>query len=123
MQRQHPDHPEEVTIELAIRYLEKRLPMIGCPHFRRRQILIGSANVESGHKVVMQQRIKHAGIRWAEENFNPMPALRVALCNQTWNRTWLKIEARVRREQARPQYMLHCREEKDWRLDLINEEK
>jgi len=98
LQRQHPDHPEMETIELAIRYLEKRLPMIDYPHFRRRQIPIGSGNVESGHKVVMQQRMKQAGMRWAEENLNPMLALRVALCNQTWNANWRKIEVRVRKE-------------------------
>lgn len=96
--RQHPDHPEREAIELAIRYLEKRLPMIDYPHFRRRQIPIGSGNVESGHKVVMQQRMKQAGMRWAEENLNPMLALRVALCNQTWNTTWREIDARVRQK-------------------------
>jgi len=96
--RQHPDHPEGAAIEVAIRYLEKRLPMIDYPLFRHRQIPIGSGNVESGHKVVMQQRMKQAGMRWAEENLNPMLALRVALCNQTWNSTWREIDARVRKE-------------------------
>ena len=98
LQRQHLDHPEAETIELAIRYLEKRLPMIDYPHFRRRQIPIGSGNVESGHKVVMQQRMKQAGMRWAEANLNPMLALRVALCNQTWKTSWQEIEARTLRE-------------------------
>jgi hypothetical protein len=46
----------------------------------------------------MQQRMKQAGMRWAEENLNPMLALRVALCNQTWNTTWREIEARVRQK-------------------------
>lgn len=98
LQRQHPEHPEGQAIELAIRYLEKRLPMIDYPHFRRQQIPIGSGNVESGHKVVMQQRMKRAGMRWAADNLNPMLALRMALCNQTWNITWGEIEARVRQE-------------------------
>jgi hypothetical protein len=98
LQRQYPDHPEEAAIELAIRYLEKRLPMIDYPHFRRRQIPIGSGNVESGHKVVMQQRMKQAGMRWAEANLNPMLALRLALCNQTWKTSWQEIEARILRE-------------------------
>lgn len=98
LSRQHPDHPEGGTIEMAIRYLEKRLPMIDYPHFRRQQIPIGSGNVESGHKVVMQKRMKQAGMRWAEENLNPMLALRVALCNQTWHSTWREIEAAVCRK-------------------------
>ena len=98
LQRQHPAHPEGEAIELAIRYLEKRLPMIDYPHFRRQQIPIGSGNVESGHKVVMQQRMKQAGMRWAEASLNPMLALRVALCNQTWKTTWQEIEAAVRQK-------------------------
>ena len=98
LQRQHPDHPEGEAIELAIRYLEKRLQMIDYPHFRRQQIPIGSGNVESGHKVVMQQRMKQAGMRWAEASLNPMLALRVALCNQTWHTSWQEIEARARQD-------------------------
>jgi hypothetical protein len=95
LRRQHPDHAEGEAIEGAIRYLERRLPMIDYPHFRRQQVPIGSGMVESGHIVVMQQRMKQAGMRWAEVNLNPMLALRVALCNQTWKTTWREIEARV----------------------------
>lgn len=109
LQRQHPEHPQAEEIEVAIRYLEKRLSMIDYPHFRRQQIPIGSGIVESGHKVVMQKRMKQAGMRWDEANLNPMLALRVALCNKTWTQTWHAIEARLRhdrysaRSQPKPQ--------------------
>ncbi len=102
LQRQHPDHPAGELIESAIRYLEKRLPMLDYPHFRRQQIPIGSGIVESGHKVVMQSRMKQAGMRWAEANLNPMLALRVALCNRRWRESWQEIEARVRQEKYPP---------------------
>ncbi len=98
LQRQHPDHPQATEIETAIRYLENRLSMIDYPHFRRQQLPIGSGIVESGHKVVMQKRMKQAGMRWAETSLNPMLTLRTALCNQTWNQTWQEIEARVRHD-------------------------
>ena len=39
-----------------------------------------------------------AGMRWAEENLNPMLALRMALCNDTWQTSWQEIVAHVRRE-------------------------
>jgi hypothetical protein len=107
--RQHPDHPQAETIEVAIRYLERRLEMIDYPHFRRQQIPIGSGNVESAHKVVMQQRMKQAGMRWAEESLNPMLALRVALCNQTWHTKWREIEASVRQEK----YSLNAEQKQD----------
>lgn len=98
LQHQHPDHPQATEVETAIRYLENRLSMIDYPHFRRQQLPIGSGIVESGHKVVMQKRMKQAGMRWAETSLNPMLALRTALCNQTWNQTWQEIEARVRQD-------------------------
>lgn len=94
--RQHPDHPETEVVEQAIRYLEKRLAMIDYPHFRRLQVPIGSGHVESGHKVVMQKRMKQAGMRWAEASLNPMLALRTSLCNRTWQATWLEVTTQVR---------------------------
>ncbi|MCB8980865.1 MAG: hypothetical protein H6657_25935 [Ardenticatenaceae bacterium] len=72
--------------------------MIDYPHFRRQQIPIGSGIVESGHKVVMQKRMKQAGMRWAEANLNPMLALRMALCNRRWQTSWREIQARVCQE-------------------------
>lgn len=102
LQRQHPDHPEQEDIALSIRYLEKRLPMMDYPHFRRQQIPIGSGIAESGHIVVMQSRMKQAGMRWAETSLNPMLALRMALCNQRWKTSWQEIEARLRQEKYPP---------------------
>lgn len=98
LQRQHPDHPEAEAIELAIRYLEKRLPMLDYPHFRSQQLPIGSGMGESGHKVVMQRRMKQAGMRWAEASLNPLLALRTALCNRTWAASWQEIAASMRQK-------------------------
>ena len=96
LQQQHQTHPEAETIEQAIRYLERREPMIDYPHFRQMQIPIGSGIVESGHKVVMQRRMKQAGMRWAEANLNPMLALRLALCNKVWTTSWQAIHTQAR---------------------------
>jgi hypothetical protein len=93
--RQHPDHPETEEMEQAIHYLDKRQAMIDYPHFRRQQLPIGSGHVESGHKVVMQKRMKQAGMRWAEASLNPMLALRTTLCNQTWQTSWQAVTAHV----------------------------
>lgn len=102
LQQQHPDHPQMSEIERAIRYLEKRRSMIDYPHFRKIGIPIGSGMVESGHKVVMQRRMKQAGMRWAEVNLNPMLALRMALCNNIWDENWRTIRhhsRQIRRDQ------------------------
>lgn len=95
LHHQHRDHPEAELVDSAIRYLEKRLPMIDYPRFRAQQIPIGSGIGESAHKVVMQRRMKQAGMRWAEANLNPMLALRTALTNQTWSSSWQEIVARI----------------------------
>mgnify|MGYP001409820112 CR=1 FL=1 len=96
LHQQHQTHPEAETIAQAIRYLERRETMIDYPHFRQMQIPIGSGMVESGHKVVMQRRMKQAGMRWAEANLNPMLALRLALCNKVWNTSWQAIQTQAR---------------------------
>ena len=107
LQAQHPDHPQSIEIEQAIRYLDSRQKMIDYAHFTRLNLPIGSGMVESGHKVVVQRRMKQAGMRWAEQNVNPMLALRMALCNHRWSSTWNAIYARARqtKRQVRLQRM------------------
>lgn len=94
LQATHQDHPDIAEIEQAVRYLARRQEMIDYPHFRNQGVPIGSGIVESGHKVVMQRRMKQAGMRWADDNLNPMLALRMAICNQRWKPTWQKIQRR-----------------------------
>ena len=44
----------------------------------------------------MQKRMKQAGMRWAEENVNPMLALRMLLCNKRWDAGWQDIKQHQR---------------------------
>ncbi|MFZ1400095.1 MAG: ISKra4 family transposase [Candidatus Promineifilaceae bacterium] len=94
LQASHQDHPDIAEIEQAVLYLERRQEMIDYAHFRNQGVPIGSGIVESGHKVVMQRRMKQAGMRWAEDNLNPMLALRMAVCNRRWKPTWQNIQRR-----------------------------
>ena len=73
--------------------------MIDYPHFRTLQIPIGSGVAESGHKVVMQRRMKQAGMRWAETSVNPVLALRTILSNKRWSQEWPAIYQQHRRQQ------------------------
>jgi hypothetical protein len=100
--QQNQDHPEIHQLEHALAYLTKRKEMIDYSHFRSLGIPIGSGMVESGHKVVMQRRMKQAGMRWSENNLNPMLALRTALCNQRWSETWMQISAHRRAFKKKP---------------------
>lgn len=96
LQAKHQDHPQAIEIEQAIHYLDTRRKMIDYAHFRRLNLPIGSGLVESGQKVVVQRRMKQAGMRWAEQNINPMLALRMALCNDRWSVTWGAVYAKAR---------------------------
>jgi hypothetical protein len=91
LQAQHDPKGENAEIAQAIQYLDNRLDLIDYPHFRRQQLPIGSGIAESGNKVVMQRRMKQAGMRWAESSLNPMLTLRNILCNQRWHTTWPAI--------------------------------
>jgi len=48
----------------------------------------GSGIVESGHRHVIQKRLKLPGTWWKEENVNPMCALRIIKINGWWEDYW-----------------------------------
>ena len=92
--------PGETATQLA--YLEKRLEQIDYPRFSAEQWPIGSGMVESANKLVVEERLKGAGMHWAEQNVNPMLALRNAICSDRWVEVWTQIEEEQRRaERAR----------------------
>ncbi len=98
----------EVIAE-GIEYLEKRRAQITYAEFQAKGYPIGSGSVESGNKVVVQARLKGAGMHWARAHVNPMLALRNIACNDRWEAAWPQIEQRRRqldhaaREQRRQQ--------------------
>lgn len=105
LQRQHDPQEENPDLSTALNYLTLREKMIDYPHFRKIEVPIGSGIGESGHKVVMQRRMKQAGMRWAEENINPMLALRNLLCNKRWQAAWPALfqQKRLKQRQQRLQ--------------------
>jgi len=78
------DHPELPALSESLTYLEKREAQMQYPLYLARGWPIGSGAVESGNKVVVEARLKGAGMHWALDNVNPMLALRNALCNARW---------------------------------------
>lgn len=87
--------PGESGSQLA--YLEKREAQMDYPHFLAEQWPIGSGSVESANKLVVEERLKGAGMHWAEQNVNPMLALRNAICSDRWEEVWMQIEQEQRR--------------------------
>ncbi len=92
-----PDDPE-VAAHLA--YLEARVDQMHYPRFRAEGWPIGSGMVESANKLVVEDRLKGAGMHWADANVNPLLALRNAVANDRWEACWTIIEREQRRNLA-----------------------
>ena len=47
--------------------------------------------MESANKLVVESRMKQAGMRWAPHNVDPMLALRNVACNDRWEEAWPQL--------------------------------
>lgn len=89
--------PEKLeAMQTALNYLEKRRSAIAYAEFRKAGYPIGSGSVESGNKVVVEARLKGAGMHWARPHVNPLLALRNIACNDRWGEAWPQIETQLR---------------------------
>ncbi len=92
---------DQATLELVsdnLAYLQKREAHMQYPTFQAQGLPIGSGVVESAHKVVIETRLKGAGMHWAPDHVNPMAALRNLVCNDRWQEDWPKIAAQLRQQ-------------------------
>ncbi len=82
------------TIQTDLAYLEKREGHMQYPSYQAAGWPIGSGSVESANKLVVEARLKGAGMRWQGYNVNPMLVLRNAVCNRRWHETWRAAQAK-----------------------------
>src|SRR6266702_8266476 len=92
-------------------YLQKREAHMQYPTYQAAGWPIGSGSVESANKLVVEARLKGAGMRWGRQNVNPMRVLRNGVCNRQWKQTWATSVAqrqalRTHRRQAKSQQRL-----------------
>jgi hypothetical protein len=93
-------YPEIGIIQENLAYLEKRQALMQYPSFQQQGWPIGSGIVESGNKLVVEARLKGAGMHWKRENVDPVLALRNIVCSDRWPRAWPQIENRLRQQAA-----------------------
>lgn len=67
------------------KYIENNRERINYPEYKRKGYYIGSGMVESGHKIVIQKRMKQAGMRWGLEGAQYIAALRAKFESKRWN--------------------------------------
>jgi len=84
------------TIREKLAYLQKREAHMQYPTYQQAGWPIGSGSVESANKVVVEARLKGAGMRWERQNVNPLLVLRNAVCNRRWTQTWTTAGAHRR---------------------------
>lgn len=89
--------PENSALATALAYLEARVAQMQYPQFVAAGWPIGSGMVESANKLVVEDRLKGAGMHWADVHVNPLLALRNAVCNDRWEECWAVIEQGLRR--------------------------
>ena len=92
-------------------YLQKREAQMQYPTYQAAGWPIGSGSVESANKVIVEARLKGAGMHWRRENVNPVLVLRNAVGNRQWNQTWTtslahRHERRTTRRQETSQHRL-----------------
>lgn len=81
--------PEAAAVrETVLRYLSRRRRQISYATFQQQGYPIGSGAVESANKLVVEQRLKGAGMHWSRRNVTPMLALRALVCNDDWDEVW-----------------------------------
>lgn len=102
-------HPEKEILSENLAYLEKRRAQMCYPQFQQQGWPLGSGMVESGNKLVVEARLKGAGMHWKRANVNPMLALRNIICSDRWRQEWPKIEQRLRQQAQVRRKRLHAK--------------
>lgn len=79
---------EDAPVRAAYRYLCNRLEHVDYPQAIARGLPIGSGLIESGHRHVLQQRLKLPGCAWRTQTAELMAQLRVLRANHRWLEIW-----------------------------------
>jgi len=79
---------EEAPVRNGHRYLTNRLDCLDYPRALRLGLPIGSGLIESGHRHVLQARLKKPGCAWLHQHADRIAHLRVLRANHKWNKFW-----------------------------------
>lgn len=84
-----PPDTEEALVSDAHRYISDRHDCLDYLKARASHLPIGSGEIESGHRHVIQKRLKLAGAWWKQINAQAMLNLRTARANNQWSHHWI----------------------------------
>lgn len=78
----------EAPVRNGYRYLNNRLDCLDYPGALALGLPIGSGMIESGHRHVLQARLKKAGTAWLPDHADRIAHLRVLRANHQWATLW-----------------------------------
>ena len=81
---------EKAPVRAALRYLGNRTDQLDYAYALAHDLPVGSGLIESGHKHVLQARLKLAGAWWTEINAHALCQLRTLRANLQWENYWEK---------------------------------
>jgi uncharacterized protein YcgL (UPF0745 family) len=88
----------EAPVRACHRYLSNRTENLDYRRALKEGLPIGSGEIESAHRSVIQKRLKLAGAWWKRDNAEKMIALRIGRANKEWQSYWQRYsqsEARI----------------------------
>jgi len=90
--RAHLEADEVADSETAVRschrYLSRRKDQLDYPSALVNNLPIGSGEIESAHRYIVQKRLKLPGSWWCAANAEHMLALRLNRANKQWDNYW-----------------------------------
>jgi len=84
---------KKAPVRACKRYIENRPGQFDYQKAIENKLPIGSGRIESGHRYVIQDRMKPAGAWWKIENAKAMLDLRTTRENEEWEQYWKSSEA------------------------------
>jgi len=78
----------QASIRACHRYLSRRQDQLDYPTALANNLPIGSGEIESAHRYIVQKRLKLPGSWWCAANADHMLALRLNRANRQWDNYW-----------------------------------
>lgn len=82
---------KQAPVRVCHRYLSNRTDQLDYRNALENGLPIGSGEIESAHRYVIQKRLKLSGAWWKASNVNPMLSLRVVRANDEWSEYWKNL--------------------------------
>ena len=79
---------EEAPVRNGHRYVSNRQDCLGYPRALALGLPIGSGMIESGHRHVLQARLKKTGTAWLHDHADQIAHLQVLRANRQWQSLW-----------------------------------